>query len=162
MLVERVRDVPGQGLRVPAGEHERVVAQVVQPVVLQVVAQCGGVVRGDVGSDEAVVDVLGHDGLQDGEVLAEPVQVGLGADLGGHDRAQVDSVGTLGEERGRALHEPLPTALLTGEDRARVVGVNPGDGAQRPGDPGDDAQAELMSPACEGAEGGQVPCGGDP
>ena len=106
--------------------------------------------------------MLGDQGLKDREALAEQAQVGLGADVRRHDRAQVDSVGTLGEERGRALHEPLPTALLTGEDRARVVGVNPGDGAQRPGDPGDDAQAELMSPACEGAEGGQVPCGGDP
>ena len=162
VLVEGVRDVPGQGASVPAGEHECVVAQVVQPVVLQVMAQRGGVVRGDVGSDEAVVDVLGHDGLQDGEVLAEPVQVGLGADLGGHDRAQVDSVGPLGEERGRAFHETLPTPLLAGEDRARVAGVDSGDGAQCPGDPGDDAQAELMSPACEGAEGGQVSGGGDP
>ena len=79
-----------------------------------------------------------------------------------HDRAQVDSVGTLGEERGRALHEPLPTALLTGEDRARVVGVRPGDRPQRPGDPGDDPQAELMSPACEGAEGGQISINGHP
>ena len=154
--------MPGQGLRVPAGEHERVVAQVVQPVVLQVVAQCGGVVRGDVGSDEAVVDVLGHDGLQDGEVLAEPVQVGLGADLGGHDRAQVDSVGTLGEERGRAFEEPFVAALLAGEDRILLMGVRPGDRPQRSGDPGDDPQAELVGSACEGAEGGQIAINGHP
>ena len=162
VLVQGVRDVAGQGLHVPAGEHERVVAQVVQPVVLEVMAQRVGVVRGDVGPDETVVDVLGHEGLQEGEVLAEQVQVGLGADLGRNDRAQVDAVGALGEKGGRALQELLLAALLPGEDRVRVVGVHPGDGPQRPGDPGDDTQAELVGPACEGAEGRQVPVGGHP
>ena len=152
----------GQGVRLPAGEHERVVAQVVQPVVLEVMTQRVGVVRGDVGPDEAVIDVLGHEGLQEGEVLAEQVQVGLGADLGRDDRAQVDAVGALGEEGGSALQELFLAALLVDEDRVRVAGVRTGHGPQRPRDPGDDAQAELVGPACEGAEGRQVAVGGHP
>ena len=71
VVVQGARQVRRHRLRVPARQDEGVVAQVVEPVLLEVVVQGPGVVGRDVGADHAVVGIAGDEAVEDREVLSE-------------------------------------------------------------------------------------------
>ena len=143
VLVEGPCQVGGERLGVPACQSQTVIAQMVHPVVLEVVAQRVGVVGGHIGADDALLHVLGQLAVQHGAVGAEAVQPDLVGDLRRHDGSQVDT-GRPGLEVGlRTAQQIITGSFEAGDETVGLLGVGARDRAERTGDAHDGAQPLL-------------------
>ena len=152
VLIQRPGQVRREGLGVPPCQRQTVIAQVVHPVVLEVMTQRLRVVGGHVSTDDALVDVLGQLAVQHGAVGTEPIQPDSAGELGRDDRAQVDA-GRTGLQVGLRTAQQVVSGLLeTGDEARGLLGVGTRDRTKRSGDAHDGAQSLLAGFVDEAAD----------